>query len=138
MEFAGDGPALNKFAGDGPALNTCGKASPMARETIVRLVDDLDGGAADETVSFSFDGVAYEIDLSSTNAKKLRDSLTPFIEHSRRAGSAKRGRTAGAKRGASNRERSADIRAWAKGQGIKVNERGRIPASVVEQYDAAH
>jgi hypothetical protein len=128
-----------EFAGDGPALNTCGKASPMARETIVRLVDDLDGGAADETVSFSFDGVAYEIDLSAANAKKLRDSLTPFIEHSRRAGSAKRGKAGGtAKRGASNRERSADIRAWAKGQGIKVNERGRIPASVVEQYDAAH
>ncbi|MDX6741799.1 Lsr2 family protein [Actinocorallia sp. A-T 12471] len=111
----------------------------MARETIVRLVDDLDGGAADETVSFSLDGAAYEIDLSSENAKKLRDSLAAFVEHSRRAGAAKRGRAAGpAKRGASNRERSADIRAWAKGQGIKVNERGRIPASVVEQYDAAH
>ena len=110
----------------------------MARETIVRLVDDLDGGAADETVSFSFDGVAYEIDLSSENAKKLRDSLIPFIEHSRRAGSAKRGRRGAAKGGASNRERSADTRAWAKGQGIKVNERGRFPASVVEQYDAAH
>lgn len=111
----------------------------MARETIVRLVDDLDGGAADETVSFSLDGAAYEIDLSAENAKKLRDSLSAFVEHSRRAGSAKRGRTGGpAKRGASNRERSADIRAWAKGQGIKVNERGRIPASVVEQYDAAH
>ncbi|MCD0452270.1 Lsr2 family protein [Actinocorallia sp. API 0066] len=111
----------------------------MARETIVRLVDDLDGGAADETVSFSLDGAAYEIDLSAENAKKLRDSLAAFVEHSRRAGSVKRGRTgAPAKRGASNRERSADIRAWAKGQGIKVNERGRIPASVVEQYDAAH
>ncbi|GAB2820199.1 Lsr2 family protein [Actinocorallia aurea] len=112
----------------------------MARETIVRLVDDLDGGAADETVSFSLDGAAYEIDLSAENAKKLRDSLNAFVEHSRRAGSAKRGGrgTGPAKRGASNRERSADIRAWAKGQGIKVNERGRIPASVVEQYDAAH
>lgn len=111
----------------------------MARETIVRLVDDLDGGAADESVSFSLDGSAYEIDLSSANAKKLRDSLQQFIEHSRRAGSVKRsGRGPGRPRGTSSRERSADIRAWAKGQGIKVNERGRIPASVVEQYEAAH
>jgi hypothetical protein len=54
-------------------------------------------------------------------------------------GTAKRGRAAGRPvRGTSSRERSADIRAWAKGQGIKVNERGRIPASVVEQYEAAH
>ena len=35
------------------------------------------------------------------------------------------------------RERSADIWAWAKDQGIAVSERGRIPASVVEQYEAA-
>jgi hypothetical protein len=113
----------------------------MARETIVRLVDDLDGGAADETVSFALDGAAYEIDLSNANAKKLRDSLAQFVEHSRKAGSVKRGVGRGAgrpARGTSSRERSADIRAWAKSQGIKVNERGRIPASVVEQYEAAH
>jgi hypothetical protein len=112
----------------------------MARETIVRLVDDLDGGAADETVSFALDGAAYEIDLSNANAKKLRDSLAQFVEHSRKAGSVKRsGRGVGRPaRGTSSRERSADIRAWAKGQGIKVNERGRIPATVVEQYEAAH
>lgn len=113
----------------------------MARETIVRLVDDLDGGAADETVSFSLDGVAYEIDLSNDNAKKLRDSLQSYLEHSRKAGTAKRtaGRGTGrATRGTSSRERSADIRAWAKDQGIKVNERGRIPAAVVEQYDSQH
>lgn len=41
-------------------------------------------------------------------------------------------------RAASSRERSADIRAWAKARGIKVNERGRIPATVVEEYERAH
>ena len=40
-------------------------------------------------------------------------------------------------RTASSRERSGDIRAWAKDQGIAVSERGRIPASVVQQYQAA-
>jgi len=40
-------------------------------------------------------------------------------------------------RTSSSRERSGDIRAWAKEQGIAVSERGRIPASVVEQYQAA-
>lgn len=106
----------------------------MAQKVQVLLVDDLDGGEADETVSFSLDGASYEIDLSGTNAKKLRDSLQPFVDHARKAGTVRRRRT----RGASSRERSADIRAWAKARGIKVNERGRIPATVVEQYEAAH
>lgn len=104
----------------------------MAQKVQVLLVDDLDGGEADETVSFALDGATYEIDLSSANAKKLRDSLQPFVDHARKAGVGKRRRP----RGASSRERSADIRAWAKARGIKVNERGRIPASVVERYEA--
>ncbi|MBO2451521.1 Lsr2 family protein [Actinomadura barringtoniae] len=106
----------------------------MAQKVQVLLVDDLDGGEADETVAFSLDGASYEIDLSSANAKKLRDSLQPFVEKSRKAGTVRRRRP----RGASSRERSADIRAWAKQRGIKVNERGRIPQQVVEQYEAAH
>jgi hypothetical protein len=110
----------------------------MAQKVQVLLVDDLDGGEADETVSFSLDGATYEIDLSGVNAKKLRDSLAPFVEHARKAGAARGRRAAGRSRGASSRERSADIRAWAKSRGIKVNERGRIPQTVVEQYEAAH
>lgn len=107
----------------------------MAQKVQVLLVDDLDGGEADETVAFSIDGASYEIDLSGANATKLRDSLTPFVEKSRKAGTATRRRR---QRGASSRERSAEIRAWAKNNGIKVNERGRIPAHVIEQYEAAN
>jgi Lsr2 len=110
----------------------------MARKVQVLLVDDLDGGEADETVSFSLDGATYEIDLSSANAKKLRDSLQPFVDHAQKPSTTRRRGTGVRTRGASSRERSADIRAWAKAKGIKVNERGRIPASVVEQYEAAH
>lgn len=106
----------------------------MAQKVQVLLVDDLDHGEADETVSFSLDGVAYEIDLSSGNAEKLRDSLQPFVGVARKASVGRRRRS----RAASSRERSADIRAWAKAHGIKVNERGRIPQQVVEQYEAAH
>ena len=36
-----------------------------------------------------------------------------------------------------NRQRSRDIRAWAKERGLAVSERGRIPASVLKQYHAA-
>lgn len=109
----------------------------MAEQIIKRLIDDLDGSDADETVPFSIDGVSYEIDLSSGNAKKLRDSLATFIEHARKAG-IRPGAGGRRRRMVTSRQRSADIRAWAKARGIKVNERGRIPATVVEEYEQSH
>jgi hypothetical protein len=105
----------------------------MAQKITVALEDDLDGGPANETVRFGIGGTEYEIDLSKRNAATFRRKLAPFIEHARKAGRGARRRPG---RTASSRERSADIRAWAKDQGIAVSERGRIPASVVEQYEA--
>ena len=106
----------------------------MAQKVTVALEDDLDGGPAEETVRFGFDGEDYEIDLNGMNASDFREQLAPFIEHARRAG---RGQPRRAIRTAASRQRSGDIRAWAKGQGIAVSERGRIPASVVAKYQAA-
>ena len=83
---------------------------------------------------FGVDGSEYEIDLSAKNAAALRRKLGPFIEHARKAGRGARRRPG---RTAASRERSGEIRAWAKQAGITVSERGRIPASVVAQYDAA-
>ena len=106
----------------------------MAQKTTVTLEDDLDGGRADETVRFGLDGSEYEIDLSRKNAAAFRRQLAPFIDHARKAGRAQRRRPG---RAAASRERSGGIRAWARGQGIAVSDRGRIPASVIEQYQAA-
>jgi len=106
----------------------------MAQRVSVELEDDLDGGPADETLRFGLGGMEYEIDLSKKNASKFRRQLAPYIEHARKAGRGQRRRPA---RTTSSRERSGDIRAWAKDHGIAVSERGRIPASVVEQYQAA-
>ena len=106
----------------------------MAQRVSVELEDDLDGGPADETLRFGIAGSEYEIDLSKKNASKFRRQIAPYIEHARKAGRGQRRRPA---RTASNREHSGDIRAWAKDHGIAVSERGRIPASVVQQYEAA-
>jgi nucleoid-associated protein Lsr2 len=106
----------------------------MATRISVALEDDLDGGPADETVRFGLGNADYEIDLNKKNARAFRRQLAPFIEHARRAGRGQRRRPV---RTASSRQRSGDIRAWAKDNGIPVSDRGRIPASVVAQYDAA-
>jgi hypothetical protein len=106
----------------------------MAQRVTVALEDDLDGGPADETVRFAFEGADYEIDLSKKNAAAFRRRFAPFVEHARKAGRAQPHRPA---RTAASRQRSGDIRAWAKDHGIAVSERGRISASVVAQYQAA-
>lgn len=106
----------------------------MATRIAVALEDDLDGGHADETLRFGIGGAEYEIDLSKKNARAFRKGLAPFVDHARKAGRGPRRRPA---RTSSARERSSDIRAWAKAAGIPVSDRGRIPASVAEQYEAA-
>ncbi|HXZ75175.1 MAG TPA: Lsr2 family protein [Streptosporangiaceae bacterium] len=106
----------------------------MAQKITVALEDDLDGGPADETVRFGLGGTEYEIDLSTKNATAFRRKIAPFIEHARKTSRGQRRRPG---RTASSRQRSADIRAWTEDQGITVSDRGRIPASVAEQYEAA-
>jgi hypothetical protein len=106
----------------------------MAQKITVTLEDDLDGGPADETVRFGIGSVQYEIDLSKKNATAFGRTLTPFIGHVRKVGTRPR---RGPGRTAAGRERSGGIRAWAREHGLAVSARGRIPVSVVEQYEAA-
>ncbi len=106
----------------------------MATKITVILEDDLGGGPASETGRFGLGSAQYEIDLNKKNARAFRKKLAPFVEHARKAG---RGQRRGTARTASSRQRSGDIRAWAKARGLTVSDRGRIPASVVDQYEAA-
>ena len=109
----------------------------MAKKVTVveELLDDVDGGSADETVSFALDGQAYEIDLTRANAAKLRDALALWVGHARKA--TKGSQSSNPRRRVSVGPDPAAVRAWAKSNGIKVSERGRIPADVVEKFAAA-
>jgi hypothetical protein len=103
----------------------------MAQRIQTLLIDDLDGGEAAGTVRFGLDGTEYEIDLSATHSDELRKALELYLAHARRtARNAARTRRGGA-------VDSAKVRDWAKGQGIEVKDRGRVPADVVEQYKTA-
>jgi Lsr2 len=112
----------------------------VAKQTTVKLVDDLDGSEAVDTVAFSIDGRQYEMDLSDKNAAKLRDALAPFVASVRQIGGGRRRRTSpkaapeGKARETTNRERTAAIREWARQHGHQISDRGRIPKSIVEAY----
>ena len=115
----------------------------MAQKVTVALIDDMDGSEASETLEFALDGVTYQIDLSPNNASKLRDGLASFVASARRSGGRQRlaaaGRPAGAagkapRPAAADREQNQAIREWARKQGMKVSDRGRIPAEVLDAY----
>jgi hypothetical protein len=111
----------------------------MAQKHIVQLIDDLDGGEAAETVTFGIDGASYEIDLSAKNAGKLRDALAGYVASARRSGrSAGPGRRGGRSAARSDREQTQAIREWARKGGYQIGEKGRIPATILEAYNAKH
>ena len=110
----------------------------MVQKTVVTVVCDLshDGEAeGTETVSFSVDGTTYEIDVCSAHAKELHDIFSGYVAHARRVSGTVRRRKG---RSGPGRERSSEIRQWARERGEKVSERGRIPASIIQEYEATH
>jgi hypothetical protein len=118
----------------------------MARKVQVILSDDLDDSIpADETVTFALDGTTYEIDLSEKNAEELRNVFGKYVSAARKVSGRSSGRASGAGRsratgggGRMDREQAGAIRDWARKNGHEVSDRGRIPASVVEAFEAAH
>ena len=106
---------------------------------MTRLIDDLDGGEAAETVTFGLDGYSYAIDLSSKNAAKLRNALAVYVEN----GSRVAGRSTAGRRGrsrsaaAAGRDQNQAIRAWAERKGYEVASRGRIKQEIVDLYHAS-
>ena len=110
----------------------------MAQKVTVQLVDDVDGGAADETVTFGLDGMSFEIDLSAAHAAQLRDSLATWIS------AARKNKAAAAKRGAAPKAKNSEgldltaVREWARAAGHAVSDRGRISSTLLDQYRAAH
>ncbi len=113
----------------------------MAQRVQVVMTDDLDGGEADETVSFALDGSSYEIDLSVGNAQTLRNVIAPYVGVARRSG-----RAGGRGRAGSPGPRPATssgggdnvaIREWANAHGHPVSGRGRISVRVRDAYAAA-
>lgn len=127
----------------------------MAQKTLIELVDDLHGGPATQTVTFSLDRKDLEIDLDDDNAERLRAALAEYIPHARWVAGRKprkRGATTAstakatppAFSGSAPSRRveldppAADIRAWAKTQpDIDLAPRGRIPEEVKEKYRKA-
>jgi len=114
----------------------------MAQKVTTHLVDDLTGETIADgkghTLSFSFDGAHYEIDLDDDNADALREAFSDYVAAARKVSgrSGRAGANGAPKRG--NSEELAKIREWANANGYDVSPRGRISQAVRDAYDAAH
>lgn len=110
----------------------------MVQKTVVTVVCDLphdDEAEGSDTLSFALDGTGYEIDVCSLHAKELNEIFASYVDHARRPGG-----TAGRRRKSRTapvRERSSDIRQWARDRGDKVSDRGRIPSAIIRDYEAS-
>jgi hypothetical protein len=115
----------------------------MAERIVRQLIDDLDGSEISddggERIEFSVRGVDYQIDLSNANIAKLDKALKPYIDAAAkvRGSGSRRVKSTGVK-AVSSKEQLAAIRVWARKNGHEVSDRGRIKASVVEAFEAAH
>jgi hypothetical protein len=106
----------------------------VAQRTQILYVDDIDGSEADGTIRFGLGGADYEIDLNKKHADQLATTIRPYIDAGRKVSSSRR-----AARGSRPaRHNQSDIRAWARSQGLKISDRGRIPADVLAKYESAH
>ena len=114
----------------------------MTRRTTIETVDDLDGGVADETVTFAFDGVTYELDLSAANAIRLRSTLQPYVAAGRRTSGrpAPRAMIRPARKKPTTTRRDPEqakaIRVWAQHHGYSISPRGKITDEIAAAFDA--
>jgi hypothetical protein len=108
----------------------------MVKKTQILLTDDIDGTEAIETIQFAMDGIHYEIDLNGKNATAFREAVARYVGAARKSGRSRADRRGSRDGGATDYDPKA-VRAWAASNKIQVPARGRIPATVIEQFRSA-
>lgn len=119
----------------------------MAQRTQVILTCDVHDGDADaaETVTFTVEGQSYECELCEAHLAEFREAMEIWSSNSRPA-SRGRGAQLAARSVRSGRRKAssgdgpttAEVREWARAQGMEVSSRGRVPAELHAAYEAAH
>lgn len=108
----------------------------MAKQTVTttQFTDDLDGGKAERTIRFGFDGNSYEIDLSKANSRAFEKAMARYVGHARKL----RGGRGRARSAAPPRRDASAVRQWARSAGYEISSRGRVAAAIVAEYEANH
>lgn len=105
----------------------------MAKRVTTELVDDFDESTPAETVEFSFQGIDYEIDLSSENTSKLRAELEPYMQAGRKVS---RGAPRPGRRSMQRHAHLQKARVWLRANGHDIGDRGRVPRELLRLFES--
>jgi hypothetical protein len=100
-------------------------------------IDDLNGDVDAVTVVITVNGKGIEIDLAERSLTRLLKALEPFWSSGSERDYDVAMRQPPKHRTAKRRDEAVDpkaVRAWAAANGVEVNERGRVPADIIEQF----
>jgi hypothetical protein len=103
----------------------------VVQHILVCDVDEETDGT--QTYLVSLDGKGGEVELCPRDRAALKKVAARYIAKARRVPRQRRGPG----RTTESRQHSREVRDWAREAGIHVSDRGRIPADVVDQYEAS-
>lgn len=115
----------------------------MAQRTQVIMTCDVHDGEAEAatTVTFTVDGQAYECELCEAHLAEFREAMEVWSSFARPASRGRGNRSARPGRrtaGSDGGPAPAEVREWARAQGLSVSARGRVPAELLAAYEEAH
>lgn len=106
----------------------------MARNVVTHLIDDLDGSNVGvKTVSFTYGGSQYDIELSEDNRMEFDSLMARYIKAGRRRRGNPSQRTSKLGYGMGK-----EIRRWLGEHGEEVRPTGRLSDEQIGRYLAAH
>ena len=97
---------------------------------VTKIIDDIDGTDATDTLEFSWGGDNYTIDLSDENADEFRRLMARYVSHATKVRHEVK-RTIPMRTTAELNE----IRAWARKAGYEVSSVGRIREEIITAYE---
>lgn len=109
----------------------------MARKVVTTYISDLSGKEAEETIDLHLDGISRRLDLTSSEAQKLRKVVEPYLEKGQKIPRSEKLARRKTGSNAAERQERARIRSWAQENGYDIGDRGRIAAEIQEAYYAA-
>lgn len=110
----------------------------------VRVCDVCGEPATGDTVRFGWQSSFYESDVCDAHGAELRNLMETITKSARPMGStipaSKPAKKESFVAPAARRRRrvdTAEVRAWAKKQGIEVSDKGRVPEVLIERFEKA-
>lgn len=118
--------AFRDFGGPRYGVAPTGLDEPLARLGLLDPPDSLDVPWVSGELALIEELSGVRVTEELLRGSRYRTALIPMDDEARRRGPFRR-----------NAPEEPEIRDWARGIGVKVNEHGAIPASIVEMYEAA-